>query len=121
MLDSDRFHPSLAKARHLISKHSSVYYMRDPRDDSLTYGLVNDLPEPYRSQMRKMDSDFSQNFLALMKYLSSKTETSTAKPSRKSDADEMRRFYNRVFRDMDPELRRFTDGFGWDRIRDPLR
>ena len=93
--------------------------MRDPRDDSLTYGLVNDLPEPYRSQMRKMDSDFLPNILVLLQYLNSENETFTKQPGI-SDADVNRHFYN-LYRDMDPELGRFANEFGWNRIRDPLR
>ena len=106
MLDTDHFPPLLAKACHLISEHSFIYFVRDPRDESLVYGLVDDLPEPYRTQMQKNDSDFLKNMITMVSYMNKDNWPNPDTPRPEYHFSE----------NIEEEISEFGKQFGWKHI-----
>lgn len=49
--------------------------MRDPRDDTIIYGLVDELPEPYRTERKSKKAGFFANMYALIQGMNSKEES----------------------------------------------
>lgn len=52
-----------------------IFLMRDPRDNTIIYGLVDELPEPYRTELKSKKAGFFANMYALIQGMNSKEES----------------------------------------------